>query len=139
MLGSGGIQLALRQRKLDTIVVDKDFTEQRTDVSVEFPGSSMRLVAKGIVLEVDGPAHGTTPVKRGDERRDEACEKAGWAKTYRHRLWNNCNESDPIDIKHSGVAKALQHPYLRRIVSIRSARVRVRSVPTSLLARIHIM
>ncbi len=114
MLGPGGIQLALRQRYLDTIV-GANFTEQRTDVSVQFPGSTMRLVAKGIILEVDGPAHGTTPVKRGDERRDEACEKAGWAKTYRHRLWNNCKPSDPIDTKHSGVAKALQHPYLRRI------------------------
>jgi len=111
LLGPGGMQLALRQRPLSTIA-GQGFIEQRTDVTVQFPGSQS---TKGIVLEVDGPTHGTPQSRSGDDRRDEACTKAGWAQTYRHQLWNGRHASDSIDMTHAGVSKVLQHPYLRRV------------------------
>lgn len=113
LLGYGGIQIALRQRPLSTIVGDS-FSNQRVDVAVQFPGSN-RSLPRGIVFEVDGPSHGTVQGKKADERRDEACTKAGWAQTYRHALWQGSKPIDSIDNAHVGVATALQHPYLRRL------------------------
>ncbi|NTU50148.1 MAG: ATP-dependent DNA helicase RecQ, partial [Desulfobulbaceae bacterium] len=114
LLGPGGIQLALRQRKLNTIIGD-DFKEQRADISVQFPGSRRGLFSKGIVLEVDGPSHKKHSTQQGDARRDEACNKMGWAETYRHQLWNNTQATEPIPNKHPGIAKVIIHPYLRRV------------------------
>ena len=114
LLGPGGMQLALRQRELSTIVIG-DFEEQRVDVSVQFPGSINGMAPKGIIFEVDGPDHGKPATLQGDARRDEACKKNDWAETYRHRLWQNYQASDPIPTKHPGIAKVLNHPYLQRI------------------------
>lgn len=112
ILGPGGMQLALRQRALDTIV-GNGFHEQRADVAVQFPGRK-GLNPKGIVLEVDGPHHGVRATQQGDARRDEACRKSGWAETYRCQLWKNINATDPIPARHPGIAKILTHPYLIR-------------------------
>jgi ATP-dependent DNA helicase RecQ len=45
-----------------------------------------------------------------------ACKRAGWEETYRHRLWRNIQAPDPVDQKHSGVAKLLQSPYMHRVI-----------------------
>lgn len=109
-LGPGGIQLALRQRPLDSIA-GRDFKEQRVDVAVGLPGAIHGATPAGIVFEVDGPTHRTTV--RQDQRRDEGCLKAGWAATYRRQLWNNEIASASIDSAHAGIRALLSHPYLR--------------------------
>jgi superfamily II DNA helicase RecQ len=113
-LGRGGMQLVVRQRPMSTIA-GEGFDEQRTDFSVQFPGSKEGITPKGFIFEVDGPTHGSATAQTADERRDKACERAGWGKTYRHRLWQNITASNPVDTKHPGVAKVLKSPYLLRV------------------------
>jgi len=110
LVGKGGMQLALRQRPLDTIVAD-GFLEQRVDVSLSLPGA----IPKGIVLEVDGTTHSTEAAKINDSRRDEACASVGYAKTYRHQLWNGINTTTSINQSHLGISQIIKHPYLQRI------------------------
>ena len=109
-LGPGGIQLALRQRPLDSIA-GKDFKEQHVDVAVGLPGAIPGSTPRGIVFEVDGPSHQGTVGQ--DQRRDEGCRKAGWAETYRRRLWKNEPASAAVESTHGGVSSLLSHPYLR--------------------------
>lgn len=112
LLGPGGMQLALRQRPLASIV-PQDFMDQRVDIAVELPGWREKGPhPRGAVLEVDGPTHGQAPKRAGDARRDEACSKAGWATTYRHRLWKDIPASRDIDPQHAGIQKLQEHPYL---------------------------
>ncbi|NTW87779.1 MAG: RecQ family ATP-dependent DNA helicase [Desulfobulbaceae bacterium] len=115
MLGPGGMQLALRQRELSSIVDMQDFKAMRTDVSVELPGSIFGQTVKGMVFEVDGPHHAKDHVQQYDRRRDAACEKKGWAKTWRQKLWKGVVARDPINLNDEGVKQVWQHPYLRRI------------------------
>lgn len=110
LLGSGGMQLALRQRPLNT-VVGSGFDDQRVDVSVQLPGG----LTNGIIIEVDGPTHKTDAAKIHDARRDEACNKSGWSLTYRHCLWRGTSATDAINQKHQGISQIISHPYLRNI------------------------
>lgn len=113
LLGTGGMQLALRQRTLDSIV-PQGFPEQRVDIAVELPGwSKGGMLGRGLVLEVDGPTHGQQAKRSSDAKRDEACQKNGWATTYRHRLWQNVAASQDVDQNHGGVQKLQEHPYLK--------------------------
>jgi superfamily II DNA helicase RecQ len=112
LLGKGGMQLALRQRPLESIAGER-FAGRRVDCAVQLPGSNGMTLPKGIVFEVDGPTHSPANAQVGDARRDEACLKEGLATTYRHKLWNRVRASDPINRTHLGIAQLLQHPYLR--------------------------
>lgn len=112
LLGPGGMQLALRQRPLETIG-GNDFVGQKVDVAVQFPGSFRGGACEGIVFEVDGPQHRTTVPQ--DQRRDEAGLNSGWARTYRHQLWQRIAANAPIHAAHQGVQSMLAHPYLRRV------------------------
>lgn len=112
LLGPGGMQLALRQRPLETIAGDS-FTGRRVDVAVQLPGSNGTTLPFGMVFEVDGPTHAPQAAQIGDGRRDEACEKSGWAASYRQKLWNKVQASTAINHKHLGVVPLLKHPYLQ--------------------------
>lgn len=113
LLGPGGMQLVLRQRPLDSIA-SQDFPEQRVDVAVELPGwHKDGQLARGLVLEVDGTTHGVPAKRSSDAKRDEACQKNGWATTYRHRLWKDIPASQDVDPQHTGVQKLQGHQYLR--------------------------
>lgn len=110
LLGKGGMQLALRQRSLNS-VVGNGFDEQRVDVSVQLPGG----LTNGIIIEIDGPSHKVDAAKIHDARRDEACNKSGWSLTYRHCLWRGTSATDAINQKHQGISQIINHPYLRNI------------------------
>lgn len=112
VLGPGGIQLALRQRRLESIA-GKDFVNQRVDVAVELPGAKAGFTPKGIVFEIDGPSHRAST--QHDRKRDEACRKAGWAATYRRRLWKHEPAYAAIESAHGGMSSVLSHPYLRYV------------------------
>lgn len=133
LLGPGGVQLALRQRPLDSLV-SQDFPGQRVDIAVELPGWSERnLLPRGLVFEVDGPTHKQPANRAGDDRRDEACKKAGWAATYRHRLWQDVPAQQEIDRQHVGVKSLREHPYLDLIN--RNARESLRTTDEGRRAR----
>lgn len=111
LLGPGGMQLALRQRSLESLV--QGFPDQRVDVAVELPGWRPGAELKrGLVLEVDGQQHTRPEKKQLDAKRDEACRTNGWAETYRHRLWQGIPAEQAIDRGHVGVEGLLSHPYL---------------------------
>ncbi len=61
--------------------LERNFTEQRCDFSLEFPVSINGK--SGVILEVDGPHHREEPQKRLDQARDEAAKNANWADTIR--------------------------------------------------------
>lgn len=118
LLGAGGMQLALRQRDLSTIVEGSNKAEFRNnyvDVAVQFPGSLNRSLIRGIVFEVDGNHHTEPDVQINDQNRDDACLDAGWAKTYRHCLWAGIDAHSAVDKTLLGVETALKHPYFRRV------------------------
>ena len=114
LLGTGGMQLVLRQRLLSTII-EKGFVDQRADFAIQFPGSFERTLVKGILFEVDGPSHKSIVSRKGDDARDSSLIKSSWAATYRHSMWKGVEASDIIDGGHRGVQTALRHPYLQRI------------------------
>ncbi|MEI6166995.1 MAG: RecQ family ATP-dependent DNA helicase [bacterium] len=114
LLGPAGMQLVMKQRELSTIA-GNGFVDQRTDFSMELPGSVQGQVPCGIVFEVDGPSHELEPNVIGDNNRDNACTHAKWALTYRQRLWQGTQAADPITTNHPGVARILTHPYLTRL------------------------
>lgn len=111
LLGPAGIQLALRQRPLNSVVT-QDFPDQRVDIAVELPGWSDGSLPRGLIFEVDGPHHALPARLAGDKKRDEACLKSGWAKTYRHRLWKDIPAAHGINPEHHGVQQFLNHPYV---------------------------
>lgn len=114
MLGLAGMQLCLGQRPLDSIA-GKVFEGQRVDVALQLPGFKSGRIPKGIVFEVDGLEHQRADSKANDQRRDIACTRAGWAPTYRRRLWRNQGAEDQIEVTHDGVRSILEHPYLKRV------------------------
>lgn len=114
LLGSAGMQLVFRQRRLDAMGIANpdNFDEQLTDFSIQLPGYKQGLKI-GIVFEVDGPHHAQLIV--GDRARDRALEQTQWAQTYRQRLWRGVPARSPIGHTHPGVNSILQHPYLLRV------------------------
>ena len=114
LLGPGGMQLALRQRLLSTII-EQGFVDQRADFSIQLPGGLEKPLVKGILFEVDGPSHQTMLSRKGDDVRDSSLIKSSWASTYRQSMWKGVKASDVIDEKHRGVQAAVRHPYLKRI------------------------
>jgi hypothetical protein len=112
LLGTGGMQLALRQRTLNSIV-KHDFREQRVDIAIEIPGwCDGGALPRGLVLEVDGPQHKDESIRTNDAKRNEACLKNSWAVTYRRRLWDGVPASQDIEPGHAGIQKLQSHPYL---------------------------
>jgi len=90
------IQLLASQRPISNILkenplikniqdrIRKNFEEQRTDFSIEFPYHSDSK-PKGIVIEVDGPHHNQTEQIFLDTERDKVIAACGWNNTLRIR------------------------------------------------------
>ncbi len=88
------IQLLASQRKISNIINDKvpqqaqhervrrNFEEQRTDFSIEFPYRSENQLS-GIVIEVDGSQHSNNEQMYLDTERDKAVALSGWYNTVR--------------------------------------------------------
>jgi superfamily II DNA helicase RecQ len=70
-------QFTERQRPLTSIVDDEEFHGQMADFCLELPGC-IDDMARGVVIEFDGPQHQEEPQKTLDAKRDNACKKAGW-------------------------------------------------------------
>lgn len=96
-LGQNGdfiIQLLATQRKITNIIRDKiplqklqdrlrkNFEEQRTDFSIEFPYVNENQLS-GIVIEVDGSQHNNNEQMYLDTERDKAVSASSWYNTVR--------------------------------------------------------
>lgn len=96
-IGQGGdfiIQLLATQRKISNIIGDKipqhtlqervrrNFEEQRTDFSIEFPYKNEHQLS-GVVIEVDGSQHNNNEQLYLDTERDKAVALSGWYNTVR--------------------------------------------------------
>jgi hypothetical protein len=87
----------------------KGFVEQRTDFSMQFPGSKGITVVNGIVFEVDGSTHANPASISSDSKRDDACKHCGWAD---NPLLPSCSERRVHD--NAIVTKVLRgtcHPF----------------------------
>lgn len=88
------VQLLASQRTITNIIkeniplknlqerVRKNFEEQRTDFSIEFPYHS-ETSPKGIVIEIDGSQHSNGEQMYLDTERDKAIAISGWNNTLR--------------------------------------------------------
>lgn len=88
------IQLLATQRKISNIINEKlpqqtlqervrrNFEEQRTDFSIEFPYKNENQLS-GIVIEVDGSQHNNSEQMYLDAERDKAVSLSGWYNTVR--------------------------------------------------------
>lgn len=88
------LQLITSQRSLRSIVSEnvnlenlkkkvlKNFDEQRTDFTLEFPYTEY-INSKGIVIEIDGPQHELAEQQFLDIQRDLAICRSGWFNSIR--------------------------------------------------------
>lgn len=89
ILGKNGeafAQLLTTQRPLTSILKDTEnnFSEQRTDFSIEFPYYREETEKAGIIIEIDGSQHEEPSQARLDQQRDEAINRdSKWYKTLR--------------------------------------------------------
>lgn len=101
------IQLLATQRKLSNIIGDKlqilqervrrNFEEQRTDFSIEFPYKNKNQLS-GIVIEVDGSQHSNNEQLYLDTERDIAVSQSGWYNTVRIKTsdFNSSNFTNKV-------------------------------------------
>ncbi len=111
ILGAEWFQLLESQREFTSIVnLDNNFTQQRTDFTVEFPFPLMNK--KGIVIEIDGPHHWENQNQIIlDQQRDTALVNVGWFNTLRIETRN----FDKIDNKFSQLIKLAQQLFFQTI------------------------
>jgi len=100
--GDGMIQLLASQRLLSNILrnnlpdnlpqhVRRNFEEQRTDFSIEFPYTHDNK-PHGVVVEIDGGQHHNHDQNYLDRQRDETLTKINWHNTIRIPTENIRNE-----------------------------------------------
>lgn len=91
--GSVFLQLLAHQRSITSILknnipknlpqhVRKDFEDQRTDFSIEFPYSPVNKPT-GLIVEIDGRQHRDDAQAYLDRQRDEVLAKISWHNTIR--------------------------------------------------------
>lgn len=96
------------QRDLTTIVdedVANQFDRQHVDFAIQFP--SAPGYPKGLVIEIDGRQHLESGQAALDQKRNLACERAGW--TYL-RIPAASATNPPSEARET-IARYIEHPY----------------------------
>ncbi len=113
------IQLLAQQRSLASIIkeskelenfsdaIQNNFTEQRTDFSVEFPYGSDK---NGVVLEIDGSQHEIPSQKLLDKERDRAVAFCNWHHTI--RIKTSYFETNDFNTQYQFFRTAINNPYI---------------------------
>lgn len=95
-MGDFFIQLIEPQRSLNSMVTvkkalrlfERNFNEQRTDFSIEYPYPLRINGKRGICVEIDGPQHNQPEQRKLDTARDDALFESNWARTLRLKTVN---------------------------------------------------